>query len=209
MRFQGSLFAVLASLSAAAAQQGTADAIVVKIPASAIPSAITISAAGGIGTPGRNLALPLTLAVTGPTAPASWQADLLFDSTKLTVASASGVSFTTLSAGDVRLSGTATGSVTFTLAASFGTAASTLSFANCKSIDAFGNPLSTGCVAGVIVPMGCTVTGDQTAGPPDVQMMVKEALGLAQAIHDLNADGAVTVVDVQKVMLAVLGKGCN
>jgi hypothetical protein len=209
VRFQVSLFGILASLSVAAAQQGTADAIVVKIPASGMASAITLSAAGGIGAPGKNLTLPISLTVTGSTAPASWQADLLFDATKLTFASAAGLSSTLQSAGDVHLSGTATGSVTFTLSASFGTTTSPLSFATCKSADSFGNPLSTGCVAGSIVPTLCNVTGDSTASVTDVQTMVKEALGLAQAVHDFNQDGTVTVADVQKVMLAALGKGCS
>ena len=192
----------------AAAQQGTADAIVVKIPATGIASAITLSVNGANGMPGKSLTIPLALAVTGSPAPASWQADLLFDSTKLTFASAAGITFTVLSAGDVRLSGASTGSVTFTLSAAFGTSPSPLSFANCKSVDSFGNPLSTGCTAGSVGPMACTVTGDETAGVADVQAMVNEALGAAQAIHDFNQDGAVTVADVQTVMMAALGKGC-
>jgi hypothetical protein len=42
----------------------------------------------------------------------------------------------------------------------------------------------------------------------DVQLVINQALGLAQAADDLNHDGVVNVVDAQKVIDAALGLGC-
>jgi sugar lactone lactonase YvrE len=42
----------------------------------------------------------------------------------------------------------------------------------------------------------------------DVQLIVNQALGVAQAVNDLNGDGAVNVVDVQIEINAALGLGC-
>jgi len=43
----------------------------------------------------------------------------------------------------------------------------------------------------------------------NVQTVLNEALGVATAVHDLNGDGAVNVVDVQIVMNAALRMGCT
>jgi len=55
----------------------------------------------------------------------------------------------------------------------------------------------------------CDVTLGSTTSVTDVQKMIDEALGLAQAANDLSGDGAVNVLDVQIVMDAALGLGCS
>jgi 6-phosphogluconolactonase (cycloisomerase 2 family) len=55
----------------------------------------------------------------------------------------------------------------------------------------------------------CALTQDGSAGVADVQRVINEALGMAQAVDDLNLDGAVNVVDIQIVMNASLGLGCT
>ena len=42
----------------------------------------------------------------------------------------------------------------------------------------------------------------------DVQTIVNQALGTTPAVDDLNGNGVVNVVDIQKVINAVLGLGC-
>jgi hypothetical protein len=42
----------------------------------------------------------------------------------------------------------------------------------------------------------------------DVQTIIDEALGLIPAVHDLNQDGVVNLLDVQVVINAALGLGC-
>jgi len=53
------------------------------------------------------------------------------------------------------------------------------------------------------------MTGDPTASIADVQFIVNEALGIAAANNDLNADGAVNIADVQKVANAAMNSGCH
>lgn len=222
------IFAALAGLSVASAQQGTADAIVSKIPAANIPSTVTISTSGGNGIPGRAVTISLVLAPGGATAPGSFQVDLSFDPSMLTFVSAGagaqltgagkGLSTTAISTSDVRLStaganqnAIAAGVVayaSFTLAFTFGTAATPVNLVNCMSADPLGSPLSTGCGAGMIGLYTCTVTGDATAGVADVQEMIDEALGVSPAVHDMNEDAVVNVADIQKVMSAAMGHGC-
>jgi hypothetical protein len=214
VRLQVSLFAMLACLPVARAQTGTANATIVKIGAANLPSSVTLTMPGGTGTAGKNLTIPLTLSLLlGTTAPNSFQVDLLFDSTKLAFVSASGVTASAVSAGDVRLTSIAVasgvvGHVTFTLASSFGTVATLLGMASCRSADGLSNPLSTGCSAGSVGVLTCEVTGDSTVGVADVQLLVNEALGVVQAVHDMNGDGVVNVVDILIEVSAALGKGC-
>jgi len=54
----------------------------------------------------------------------------------------------------------------------------------------------------------CTMTGDTTASIADVQFIVNEALGVIPANNDLNNDGVVNIVDIQKVLDAALNFGC-
>jgi subtilase family serine protease len=54
----------------------------------------------------------------------------------------------------------------------------------------------------------CDVTGDSAASVADVQLMINEALGVAPAVNDLNHDGVIDVVDVQRVIDAVLLLSC-
>jgi hypothetical protein len=194
---------------AALAQQGTADAIVVKIPSASMPSTVTLSTSGGNGLPGQQVTLPITLSLNG-TAPASLQLDLSFDPTLLTFASATGLSATVVSAGDVRLStgapslnGIASGlvaNVTFTLAASFG-AFTAVNLVNCMSADPAGNPLSTGCLAGTVGPLTCATVAE-------VQSIVNQALGIASPTNDINGDGVVNVIDVQMTIATAMNRAC-
>jgi len=41
-----------------------------------------------------------------------------------------------------------------------------------------------------------------------VQLLINEAIGAAAPNHDMNTDGAVDVVDVQRVIEAVLHQSC-
>ncbi len=229
MRIQiaSGLLAALAGMSAATAQ-GTADAYVVKIPGANITSTVTLSTWGGNGVAGQALTIPFVLSLAGTTAPASFQMDVGFDPAKLTFVSASaaplltgagnGLTSSTVSSGDVRLTTTgpnqnalASGIVawaTFTMAASFGTAATPVTLVNCMSADPLGNPLSTGCIAGTVGLFSCDVNRDGSVGVADVQTMINEALGASPAMNDLNQDGIVNVADIQKVIDAAMGRGC-
>ena len=55
----------------------------------------------------------------------------------------------------------------------------------------------------------CALTQDGSAGVADVQKVIDEALGITQAVDDLNRDGAVNALDVQTVVNAALGLGCS
>jgi hypothetical protein len=199
------------------AQQGTADAIVVKIPAANIPSTVILSASAANGIPGQAVSVPIALAA-GATAPGSFRMELTFDTVKLTYVSASGLSASLLAPGDLSLASLAVnpdgiaggivGSVSFTLAASFGNAATAIHLINCVSDDPSGNPLSTGCLAGTVGLFTCAVTGDAGASITDVQATIDQALGLAAPLDDMNRDGAVNVLDVQKVLAAAMGGSC-
>ena len=204
---------------AAAAQQGTADAFVAKIPGANIPSSVILSVVAANGLTGRTVTVPIALSLGGSTAPGSFQFDLSFDTTKLTFVSASGLSSSiVLATGAVRLStagnnpaGIASGvvgSVSFAVSESFGAAATTVNLVNCISADPSGNPLSTGCIAGEVGPSACAVTGDGTAGVTDVQSIINQALGIAPPTNDLNQDGVVNVADIEWVLTAAMGAGC-
>ena len=54
----------------------------------------------------------------------------------------------------------------------------------------------------------CAVAGDGTASVTDVQFIIYEALGISRPADDLNRDGVVNLVDVQKVIGAAMGMGC-
>ena len=55
----------------------------------------------------------------------------------------------------------------------------------------------------------CDINQDTKTNMVDVQDIVKEALGVSSATDDLNGDGAVSVVETQIVMNAVLNLGCS
>jgi hypothetical protein len=55
----------------------------------------------------------------------------------------------------------------------------------------------------------CDVNGDGAFTIVDVQGVINEALGAAQAVDDVNQDGRVNVADVQIVINAVLSLGCT
>jgi hypothetical protein len=196
---------VLAGPFAAPAQQGTADAIVVKIPGANIPSTVILSTTGGSGLPGQQVTIPIALSING-TAPASLQLDLSFDPTQLTFVAATGLSANVVSTGDVRLStgepnlSGVLGYATFTLAASF-TASTAVNLVRCMSADPAGNPLSTGCLAGVVSPLTCATVAD-------VQSIVNQALGLAPPANDMNQDGVVNVIDVQMAIAVAMNPAC-
>ena len=54
----------------------------------------------------------------------------------------------------------------------------------------------------------CTVSGDQNASVLDIQILINQALGLIPPANDLNHDGVINLVDVAKLMGAVVGSGC-
>jgi hypothetical protein len=55
----------------------------------------------------------------------------------------------------------------------------------------------------------CDVGNFGTVNIADVQMIANQALGSSPAINDLNADGSMTVADVQIAIAAALGQGCG
>jgi hypothetical protein len=61
----------------------------------------------------------------------------------------------------------------------------------------------------VITAASCNPSQSGTAGVADVQLLINQALGVAQATDDLNGDGLVDVVDIQIVINAALGLGCT
>ena len=195
---------------AALAQEGTADAIVVKIPGANIPSTVILTAAGVSGLPGQRVTIPITLTLNG-TAPASLQFDLRFDPTVLTFVAATGLSASAVSAGDVRLSsgapnlnGLASGvvaNVTFTLTASF-SASTVVNLVNCMSADLSGTPLSTGSLAGTVSPLTCATVAD-------VRSIINQALGIALPATDMNGDGRVNVIDVQMAIATATNGSCS
>jgi hypothetical protein len=58
-----------------------------------------------------------------------------------------------------------------------------------------------------IAVFNCDING-VPPGVADVQVVIDEALGLLPAVNDLNNDGVVNVLDVQKEINAALGLGC-
>ena len=54
----------------------------------------------------------------------------------------------------------------------------------------------------------CDIDGSGATDVSDVQLIINEALGLANPYDDLNGDGAVDVIEVQIVTNAVLGNNC-
>jgi hypothetical protein len=51
--------------------------------------------------------------------------------------------------------------------------------------------------------------GGVPAGSSDVQLMISEVLGLSQPQNDLNRDGVVNVLDIQKEINSAVGPGCQ
>jgi thermitase len=70
-------------------------------------------------------------------------------------------------------------------------------------------PVNLRFSTGVPVVSACDITLGSTTSVADVQKMIDEALGLAQAANDLNGDGVVNVLDVQIVIDAVMNLGCS
>jgi len=226
MRLPICLLGILAGLPAA--QQGTADAVVVKIPSASMPSTLVFSAFEANGNPGQTVRIPIALSLGGTTTAGSFQFDLTYDPTKLTYVSASagaslnaagvGLSATVESASDVRFSTTSRSSggiangivayATFTMAGSFGNSVSPVNLANCMSADSLGNPASTGCTGANVGLLTCDVNGSGSVGVADVQTIINEALGLAQPVNDMNEDGVVNLADVQIVIRAAMGGAC-
>ena len=60
---------------------------------------------------------------------------------------------------------------------------------------------------GATVP--CNITGGQTTSVADISAVLREALGSSAAAHDLTGDGQVNVIDIQRVLNALYGFGCQ
>jgi hypothetical protein len=54
----------------------------------------------------------------------------------------------------------------------------------------------------------CDILQEKSPNVADVQAVIDEALGVAPAVNDLNADGGVNVADIQIIINAALGWGC-
>ncbi len=199
-----------------------------QLPLTISSSAVTLSLGDGSGRPGQTVEIPLQMTSTGTPAATGFQADLSFDSTKLTYLSAragdqttsagKSLSTNTLAGGDIRLlvaglnqTAIANGIVAyakFTVNSSFTSGSTVVTPKNCSSTNADGGALPTACTAGTIRTASCDINGDGTVNVSDVQLIINEALGLIPAADDLNGDGTVNVADVQKVINAALGLGC-
>ncbi len=70
------------------------------------------------------------------------------------------------------------------------------------------SPLSASDVTAIVSPF-CDVNSDGMEDVNDVQAIVNEALGRIQAVHDLDLNGTVGVADMQLVVNAVIGLGCE
>lgn len=79
---------------------------------------------------------------------------------------------------------------------------------NQVSVRGGGSPSATASDPTSIAAFTCKASGNGTTNVGDVQLVINQALGLAQAADDLNHDGVVNVVDAQKVIDAALGLGC-
>lgn len=97
-----------------------------------------------------------------------------------------------------------------TLTGGVGTFSATLKTTGSQTITATETASSMSGVSGTItVCSKCDINLDGTVNVVDVQREINEALGVAAATHDLNQDGQVNVVDVQIVINAALGLGCT
>jgi hypothetical protein len=54
----------------------------------------------------------------------------------------------------------------------------------------------------------CDILQEKSPNVADVQALIDEALGVAPAVNDLNADGVVNAADIQIIINAALGWGC-
>ena len=70
--------------------------------------------------------------------------------------------------------------------------------------DVVFNPTS---VAGGV--NACDLNNDQANDIIDIQVMIGEALATSPPLHDLDGDGRAGIVDVQRAINAVLGRGCQ
>jgi hypothetical protein len=54
----------------------------------------------------------------------------------------------------------------------------------------------------------CDLTQNRNISLPDVQLLIKEALGIAAPTYTLSGNGSITVADTQTEINAVIGLGC-
>jgi hypothetical protein len=77
-----------------------------------------------------------------------------------------------------------------------------------------GTMVAPGTAVNIVISTGttatpCDVNQDGSYTVADVQAMINEALGKAQAVNDLNSDHVVNAVDIQIVINAALNLGCT
>ena len=211
----------------AGAQSG--DVFVVKIPGANMTSSVNLSAANVAATPGQTVDVPLSMACLGTAMPAGFQVDLDYDHQKLTFLSArvgpqlsganKSLSSSTLPNGDIRLlasgvnltpiSDGVVAYASFTLRASFGSGSTPLNLLHCAAATSMGGALATGCSAATLRSQGCDLNGDGGVDITDLLAVTAEVLGVARPVHDLNQDGAVTVVELQMILNAAMGGACQ
>ena len=108
--------------------------------------------------------------------------------------------------GDALAGGTAYDPITVTVRVPSGAPSSVT---NQAAVSGGGSASASATDPTTIVSIACNVTGDVTASVADVQAIVNQALGDSSAVNDLNSDGAVSIVDIQIVINAVLTLGCS
>jgi uncharacterized repeat protein (TIGR01451 family) len=82
------------------------------------------------------------------------------------------------------------------------------SLTNHVSVSGGGTALAASASDPTAIITRCDLNQSGAITVSDVQTMINEILGLAQAVNDLNSDGVVSVVDVQIMINAALGSGC-
>jgi hypothetical protein len=136
---------------------------------------------------GQSVPLTLTVSETGtPFNPLSGTATFLDGSTALGTATQTGSPYTfsaNLAAGN------------HTLTASYG--------GGSGASPSTSNPIA------ILALSRCDTNQDQTTNIADVQLEINEALGMKPAANDLDASGAVNIVDIQIVLNAVNNLGCS
>jgi RHS repeat-associated protein len=103
------------------------------------------------------------------------------------------------------LPGTAQTSATFTAVGGHTYSFYSLAVSNVGTIQV--TPGASQTIA--VTASSCTIPGLGIANLADVQLIINQALGVTQAVNDLNSDGKVNVVDVEIAIGGVLGTGCT
>ncbi len=196
------------------------------------PQGATLSIHNVTSGQGASVDVPVALTSAGG-APAAFQFDLTYDTTRLRYNSAragpellrAGKELTVqiLGSGQLRIVGAALNPnpiadgvvalLNFTLLGGFTGGSTSLACSSPAATDPQGRPVQAACPSGSVAVLaltcGCDVNGDGRIDAADVQTIINQVLGIAPAVCDVDGNGMVDIGDVQKVVNAVLGFGCR